>query len=220
VNPPLIAASVICTDFARLGEEVARLEAAGVEWLHFDSMDANFVPPLTYGPLVLKALRRLSHQVFNAHLMVAHPEPLIAEYAASGADGILVHRETVADPAAVLEQIRAAGCQAGLAYNPLTPLDDLAQWLPHLDLLIVMSVTPGWSGQKFMPVALDKIRQARELLDAQGSSAKIIVDGGLNGETTPLVTAAGADVAVSGSFLMEHPGGLAAALKELRTLPA
>jgi ribulose-phosphate 3-epimerase len=217
VTPPLIAASVVCTDFSRLGEEIARLERAGVEWLHFDSMDHNFVPPLTFGPLVLKAVRKLSRQVFNAHLMVADPLPLVAEYAESGADGIIVHREAVTDPAAALEQIRAAGCQAGLAYNPLTPLDDLAQWLPHLDLLIIMSVTPGWSGQKFMPIALDKIRQARALFAERGSAAQIIVDGGLNGETTPLVTAAGADVAVSGSFLMEHPGGLEAALRDLRS---
>lgn len=214
---PLIAASIVCADFARLGEEVSRLQQAGVEWLHFDSMDHSFVPPLTFGPMVLQAARPYAQMVFNAHLMVANPEPLLAEYAEAGADGIVVHREAVADPAAVLRQIRDLGCQAGLAYNPPTPVSDLVRWVEYLDVLILMSVTPGWSGQKFMPEVIEKVREARRILDEAGSEAKIVVDGGLNGETTPLVVAAGCDVAVSGSYLFEHPGGLAAALAELRS---
>ena len=212
---PIVAASMICADFSRLGEEVQRLEQAGVGWLHWDVMDHNFVPPLTIGPLVLAGLRAHSRLVFNAHLMIERPEALIAEFAAAGADGIIVHHEAVADPVAVLEQIRAAGCSAGLAYNPPTSVEDLPQWAPHLDLLLIMSVTPGWSGQKFRPEAIEKTRRARQLLDEAGNAAPIIVDGGLNGTTTPLVVAAGAEVAVSGSFLFEHPQGLAGAMAEL-----
>ena len=213
---PLIAASVICADFSRLGEEVERLEQVGVDWLHFDVMDSHFVPPLTFGPLVLQAVRKRCGLTFNAHLMVSRPETLISDFAEAGADGLIVHQEAVADPAAVLEQIRAAGCRAGLAYNPSTPLSDLPHWMDHLDMLLLMSVTPGWSGQKFMPEVVDKVRDAHRLLQEAGSSAPIIVDGGLNGETTPLVTAAGATVAVSGSYLFEHPNGLEGALVELR----
>jgi len=179
-------------------------------------MDGHFVPPLTFGPLLLACLRPRSDLYFHAHLMIEHPERQVDEFLRAGANLITFHREVYEDPRPLLQRLREAGCQGGLAYKPNTPLGDLPQFLPFMDALLVMSVEPGWSGQEFQPETVARIRQARALIDAAGLPVHLVVDGGINDETAPLVVAAGATVLVSGSYLFAHPGDLAAAVAVLR----
>jgi ribulose-phosphate 3-epimerase len=212
----IICPSIICADLAHLADEVARLTEAGADWLHFDCMDGHFVPPLTMGPPLVEAVRNLTDLHLDAHLMIENPERQVADFVRAGADSINVHREALADPTAVLDQIREAGCRAGLTYNPETPADDVERWLSGLHHVLVMSVNPGWSGQKFQPHTVAKVRQVRALIEERGLPTHVQVDGGLNAETAPLMIAAGADAIVSGTYLFGHPQGLAAAIRALR----
>jgi ribulose-phosphate 3-epimerase len=213
-----IAPSTLSADFRNLGAEVASVAASGADWLHFDCMDGHFVEHLTYGPLVVRALRELTDMPFDVHLMIANPDAQIERYAEAGADHILFQREVEARPIRLLERIRGLGRKAGIVYNPATPLAEVEALLPWTDVIMLMSVEPGAGGQAFMPSALPRIELLRELIDREGLPTLISIDGGVNAQTAPAIIAAGVDVLITGSWFFRHPGGYAAAAAELKAM--
>lgn len=216
----IISTSMLSADFARLGEEVQALVEAGTDWLHWDCMDGHFTTPLTHGPLVLKALRGYSDKFFDTHLMLANPEKQIPLFAEAGADGISIHLETTDQPARLLDWIRELGCKSCLTVNPPTPLNDIERLLPHCDCIMLMGVSPGYSGQPYGEHTNERIAAVRKLIDTAGLSTLIEVDGGIHDETVGQAVAAGADVLVSASYVFRHPEGYAAALQSLRDIAA
>ena len=194
-----IAPSILSADFARLGAELAALEAAGADYVHIDVMDGHFVPNLTIGPPVVKALRPHSSLPFDVHLMIAPADPFIAAFVEAGADLITIHPEAGPHPHRSLQLIRALGKKAGLALNPGTPLAVLEPLLPELDLVLMMSVNPGFGGQSFLTSAIERIAWARRRIDALGLATELEVDGGINAETARRCIEAGADVLVAGT---------------------
>jgi ribulose-phosphate 3-epimerase len=212
--PPIVAPSILSADFSRLGEELAIIDPAH-DWAHCDVMDNHFVPNLTFGPLLVAATRRLTAAFVDVHLMMERPWGMIDEFRAAGADGITVHIEACAQTREVLRQIRGAGAKAGLSLKPATPFAAIAPYLPDLDLLLVMTVEPGFGGQAFMPEMLDKVRAAGRERERRKLPFLIEVDGGIHDETARAARAAGADVFVAGHsvFHAEHPGKALAALR-------
>jgi ribulose-phosphate 3-epimerase len=212
----LIAPSLLSADFANFAQAARAAREAGAELLHFDVMDGLFVPNITFGPQTVQAVRHHSDAFFDVHLMVVQPERYIEEFARAGADIITVHAEACVHLQRTLAQIRECGVRAGVALNPATPLSVIEYVIPDIDLLLIMTVNPGFGGQQFIPQMLRKIARARAMLDEVGSEAWLEVDGGINGVTTPLVVRAGARVLVAGSSVFGHPDGVRAGVEELR----
>lgn len=211
-----VAPSILAADFARLGAEIRAVEEAGADLIHVDVMDGHFVPNLTVGPTVVAAVRPGSRLPFDVHLMLSNPEKYIESFAAVGADGITIHVEIEANVADTLCRIRALGCSAGLSLRPGTAVAALGPHLESVDLILVMSVEPGFGGQSFQTQALDRIRGIRTMLRDVPHPVHVEVDGGIGRDTAPQVTAAGANIIVAGTSVFRDPDGVPAAIAALR----
>ena len=194
-----IAPSILSADFSRLGEEIRKVEDAGADWIHVDVMDGAFVPNITVGPFILEAVRKVTALPLDVHLMIERPEQYISEFADAGADIITVHFEACTHLHRTIQAIKEKGKKAGVSVNPATPLVSIKYVLGDIDLLLIMSVNPGFGGQRFIPSALEKIKKARQMIDKIGADVSIEVDGGVKLENIGEVASAGADIFVSGS---------------------
>ena len=214
----VISASILSADFTRLGEEIAVCEEAGADWLHVDVMDGHFVPNITMGPFIVEACKRVTKLPLDVHLMIEKPEQYLEAFAKAGASGLTVHVETCPHLDRTLLDIKTLGCKAGVVMNPETPVSEIEPVLHLADLILVLSVHPGFSGGKFIPESVAKVADVRKKLDALGSSAWLEVDGGINAETLPKMKEAGATAFVAASAIFKHPQGIMAGIQTLRAL--
>ena len=213
-----IASSILTADFARLGEQIQEAEAAGVDWFHLDVMDGHFVPNLSFGPLLVRAVRSITGLPLDVHLMIEQPERYLADFAQAGADRLTVHVETCPHLHRTIEQIKEMGLKAGVTLNPATPLSSLEEILAEVDLVLIMSVNPGFGGQKYISASTAKIARLRAMLDTIGSQAELEVDGGINADTIAEVVEAGATVLVIGSAIFNQQAPIAENLRRLRAV--
>lgn len=214
----VISSSILSADFTRLGQQIAEAESAGVDWLHVDVMDGHFVPNITMGPFVVEWCRKVTKLPLDVHLMIEKPERYIEAFAKAGASGLTVHVETCPDMHNTLKQIKSLGCWAGVVLNPGTPVEEVEPYLTEADLVLVMSVNPGYSGQSFMPESIAKVAHIRQKLDELGSSAWLEVDGGINTATLPKMKAAGATAFVAATAIFRNPQGIEEGIRSLRSL--
>ena len=213
----LISSSILSADFTRLGEQIQACQTGGADWIHVDVMDGHFVPNLTMGPFIVKACREVTDLPLDVHLMVTEPERLLSAFANAGASILTVHVETCPNLHQTLQTIRDLGCMPGVTLNPGTPATLLDPVLHLVDLVLVMSVNPGYSGQTFLPEVLPKVTYLRQRLAELNPTAWLEIDGGMNAHTAPLARQAGAQVFVAAKAIFDHPQGIAAGLQELRT---
>lgn len=219
-NKYVLSSSILSADFSRLGAEIATVEAAGVDWIHVDVMDGHFVPNITMGPFIVETCRRITKLPLDVHLMIENPERYIEAFAKAGASGLTVHVETCPDMIGTLKQIKALGCKAGAVLNPETPVGAIQPALMEADLILVMSVHPGYSGQSFMPESITRVSEIRKKLDALRSSAWLEVDGGIDVETLPEMKEAGATAFVAATAIFKNPQGPAAGVRSLKDVIA
>jgi len=220
-NKTLIAPSILSADFTRLGQQIQTCQQAGADWIHVDVIDGHFAPNLTMGPFIVKACREVTDLPLDVHLMVEAPERLLEAFANAGASHLTVHVEACPQLYRTLQNIRELGCKAGVVLNPATPASLLDPVLHLVDLVLVMSVNPGFSGQSFIPEVLPKVRYLRDKLAEVNPAAWLEIDGGINTQTLPLALESGAQVFVAANAIFNHPDGISAGIKELRSvLPA
>ena len=217
-DPKKLSASILSADFGRLAEQVHLAEQAGVDWIPVDVMDGHFVPNITIGPAVTAAIRKATQLPLDVHLMIEHPERYVQDFVDAGADWLGIHVAATVHLERLIQNIKELGAKATVTLNPATPLDCLQYVLPEVDMVLLMTVNPGFSGQKFIPGVLPKIRRLRQLIDQQKLPVLIEVDGGVSTKTVAEIAAAGADVLVSGSGIYGGGGDVAANVQRLRAL--